>query len=241
MANLLTEKSAKIDKSNISGLGYLERMLYLAPASISGFNVCPQATEGCKASCIFTSGHGRYPRTQQARINRTHRFFNDREQFLTDLKEDIEKFEKKCDKLGQRAAIRLNGMSDLPWEKLDPSIFSDFPNIQFYDYTKITSRMFSKLPKNYHLTYSRSEYNWDNCLKVLRAGKNVAMVFDWPQYTTKFMRENWLDLKPTTYQRFKVADGETHDYRFLNKGLIGLYAKGRGRYDKTGFVVKQSV
>ncbi len=38
-------------------------------------------------------------------------------------------------------AVRLNDTSDLSWERLHPDLFTEFPNIQFYDYTKLYKRM----------------------------------------------------------------------------------------------------
>ncbi len=38
--------------------GFNTYILHLAPASLSGFNTCPKATEGCKAACLNTAGRG---------------------------------------------------------------------------------------------------------------------------------------------------------------------------------------
>jgi hypothetical protein len=62
------------------------------------------------------------------------------------------------------------------------SIFCHFPEVQFYDYTKIFSRAMDaaqgKMPKNYHLTFSYSEKtNLKEMERLLDAGGNVAMVF----------------------------------------------------------------
>ena len=39
---------------------YMTAILYLAPARTSGFNVCPLASAGCKASCLNTAGRGQW-------------------------------------------------------------------------------------------------------------------------------------------------------------------------------------
>lgn len=243
MPRLLTTRSAKMDKSNASGLGYLERMLYLAPAKVSGFNVCKDSTIGCETDCFFTAGHGRFDNVRKARIRKTLEFFNDKVKFRGDLEADIRNFEKRCNKLGQKTAIRLNGLSDLPWEIIYPTLFTDFPNVQFYDYTKTTERMFKEIPQNYHLTYSRSEHNWENCLKVMEAGMNVAAVFNFPELTYNKMKAQWADIMPTEFEGIEViTNGEEHDFRFMDTpGLCALMAKGRARKGTSGFVTHLSL
>jgi hypothetical protein len=125
----------------------------------------------------------------------------------------------------------LNGTSDLPWERIDPSLFALNPDVTFYDYTKIAGR-FRGLPANYHLTFSRSETN-DRIARswlILGAG-NVAVVFDTPKGRAL----------PSHWNGFPVIDGDTDDLRFLDpKGVVvGLRAKGKARKgDEYGFVVK---
>ena len=67
-------------------LGYKTAILYLAPSINSGFNVCPQASEGCKSACLYTSGHGRFDNVKQGRINKTRWYIQERESFLIQLK-----------------------------------------------------------------------------------------------------------------------------------------------------------
>jgi hypothetical protein len=56
----------------------------------------------------------------------------------------------------KRFFVRLNLLSDIPWEAMIPWMFEKFPKVQFYDYTKV---MFRKPPPNYDLTYSYSGEN----------------------------------------------------------------------------------
>lgn len=221
--------SAKIVKSNNAGLGYHTGILYLAPAKTSLIgNVCPNASEGCKASCLFTAGRGAYYNVQAARVRKTVLWYNNRQTFLDTLKDDIKKFEAKCFKLRLKPAIRLNGTSDIPWENYIS--LEEFGNIQFYDYTKNALRMCQFLdsknwPKNYHLTFSRSETNEKDAIDIRRMGGNVAVVF----YKTL----------PKKWQRFNVFNGDLTDLRFLDKpGICGLTAKGKAKKDTTGFVVR---
>jgi hypothetical protein len=217
-------KTSKGDK-----FGYMTGIMYLAPANISGFEVCPSRSEGCTAACLFTAGRGVYNNVRDARIRKTQLLFNNRSEFLNNLKDDIRLLVKKADKVGKIPCVRLNGTSDLGWEGLARDIMLDFANVQFYDYTKVLPRMLrfceGKLPKNYHLTFSRSEANWLDCKKVLKVGGNVAAVF--------------YKQLPNTYEGHKVVDGDLSDLRFLDDKnvIVGLKAKGKARYDDSNFVI----
>lgn len=210
-------------------LGYSTAILHLSPHKLSGKNVCPNASAGCIASCLNTSGYGIYKNVQNARLNKTKLFFSDRTNFLALLKEDIKIHYRRSLKAGLFTAIRLNGTSDLPWETICPDLFSDYQNIIFYDYTKSFKRMINFLngnfPLNYHLTFSRSEVNWNDCKEILSRGGNVAVVL----YYKKNLK---------SWQGYKVIDGDKHDLRFLDykKRIVLLSPKGKAKKDKTGFV-----
>lgn len=218
---LLTTKNLKVEKGN--KFGYFTAILHLAPFNLSGKNVCPNASNGCAESCLNTSGHGRYQRTQNARIRRTLQFFNDREQFFNDLRDDIKTVVRRAKKNGVIPCIRLNGTSDIPTLAL--KMAGEFPDVQFYDYTKNVKTFSMELPKNYHLTFSRSETNESKAIQVLKNGFNVAVVFE---------------KMPETWQGYKVVNGEESDLRFLDETnvVVGLTAKGRAKHDKSGFVIR---
>jgi hypothetical protein len=208
--------------------GILTGILYLAPAKLSGFEVCPKRSEGCTASCLYSAGMGAFSNVQKARIQKTLFYFGDRPKFLELIKEDIKKLQKQAKKDGQKLAIRLNGTSDLNWMQHD--VFSSFPDVQFYDYTKVFNRLTKEIPSNYHLTFSKSENNDLECIQALKLGFNVAVVFD----TKKG------DALPASWNGFPVYDGDDTDTRFLDpKGgyVIGLRAKGQAKKDISGFVV----
>ena len=208
--------------------GILTGILYLAPAKLSGFEVCPKRSEGCTASCLYSAGMGAFSNVQKARIQKTLFYFGDRPKFLELIKEDIKKLQKQAKKDGQKLAIRLNGTSDLNWMQHD--IFSSFPEVQFYDYTKVFNRLTKEIPSNYHLTFSKSENNDSECIQALKLGFNVAVVFD----TKKG------EALPASWNGFPVYDGDDTDTRFLDpKGgyVIGLRAKGQAKKDISGFVV----
>ena len=211
--------------------GYKTGILYLAPANISGHEVCPSRSEGCTSACLFTAGQGAMSNVRDARIRKTKLLFSDRIEFLNTLRADIETLVKESLKSGDKPCVRLNGTSDLGWEGLARDIMGDFSDVQFYDYTKVLPRMLryckGSLPDNYHLTFSRSEKNWDDCLEVLKMGGNVAAVFDSPI---------------ETYQSYTVVDGDKNDLRFLDDKnvIVGLKAKGKARKDESGFVIQVS-
>lgn len=217
LSNLKTRKGEKH--------GWLTGIVHLAPARLSGHNVCPMASKGCAAACLNSAGFGFYPSVQKARIAKTRLFFNDRFTFLTLLAGEIAAWQLTAKAKDMRLAIRLNGTSDIAWESIS-SIIQDFPSVTFYDYTKIPARLLRGTPDNYHLTFSRSESNGEQAKLLANLGHNVAVVFS--------------KTLPRTYWGKKVVNGDLTDLRFKDpKGvIIGLTAKGRGQTDKSGFVVR---
>jgi len=222
---LLSTANPKIQKG--AKLGYLSFILHLAPATLSGKETCPKRTAGCTAACLNTAGRGgmfkRGENTnmiQQARIRKTRMFFEQRDAFMAQLEKDIKLGIKQSAKLGLTPVFRLNGTSDLAWEKY--GIIEKFPNVQFYDYTKVLGRKVAHLP-NYHLTFSAADGNEADVQKAVSAGMNVAAVFD---------------KLPDSYMGRPVINADDTDLRFLDpKGCIaGLKAKGRAKKDTTGFV-----
>ena len=223
-ANFKTVKGEK--------LGYLTGILYLAPAKISGYEVCPRRSAGCTEACLYTAGMGAFSTVQQARIKKTKQFFEDRDNFLMQLRKDITALVRKAKKTNMIPAIRLNGTSDIEWTRF--GIMEEFPDVQFYDYTKVLSRIEhpeQDRPANYHITFSRNESNDDECEKALRLGFNVAAVFS----TKKG------EMFPKSWKEYFVYDGDETDLRFEDpKGgfIIGLRAKGKAKKDLSNFVIK---
>lgn len=171
-----------------------------------------------------------------ARIRRTARWVTDPAGFISDLRKDINLAKKHAAARGLRLAIRLNGTSDIVWEKKAPELFSEFSDVQFYDYTKIPKRMRDwaekKLPTNYYLTFSRSESNAAEVLTLPR-NVNIAVVF-----STKPKKP-----LPTVWMGRTVIDGDETDLRFLDPPgvIVGLRAKGKAKTAvglESGFVVR---
>jgi hypothetical protein len=224
---LLTTQNYKTTKGE--KLGILTGILYLAPAKISGYEVCPRRSAGCTEACLYTAGMGAFSNVQQARINKTKMFFEDRESFLTQLRKDIQSLVKKAEKMNMTPAIRLNGTSDIEWTRL--GLMQEFPNVQFYDYTKVLNRLTKDLPTNYHITFSQNESNGFEVMTALNSGFNAAVVFNVKKGDD--MIKEW--------NGYPVYDGDDTDLRFMDpKGgyVIGLRAKGKARKDESGFVIK---
>ncbi len=207
--------------------GYLTAILYLAPSNQSGFNVCPQASKGCKRACLYTAGNGSYPSVKLGRINKTLWYMQERESFLNQLRKEINLFIKKAKFKGLIPCIRLNGTSDISWE--NTGLIEEYKSIQWYDYTKVYNRALKfvsgKLPKNYHLTYSLNEDNKKQALDILKRGGNISAVFR--------------KTLPTQFKGFKVVNADINDLRFLDpsNSIAGLIAKGKAKNDYSGFVL----
>ena len=220
-----SSKAEKCRKVNV-----LNRVMYLTPGVF-----CPRATPGCLANCLgHTSGRMVMPTATRARDRRTALYKEDQEHFLRILRNDLWELQEEAQWRGMTPAVRLNGTSDIPWERLHRELLEEFEDVEFFDYTKIPQRVWQFVsgqignkpwPKNYHLTFSMSEKNQEESLKLLDSGGNVAVVF-WPKL-------------PAEWAGYRVIDGDQHDARFLDPEgvIVGLSAKGIARRDLSGFVV----
>jgi len=223
--------------------GYLTAIMYLAPARLSGYQMCPFAhLAQCEDPCLNTAGRGKFDNVQKARIRKTLMYHQFPELFNALLISEMHRAQRKANRMGLTLVVRLNGTSDIAWENeyigYSLTIFEMFPKIQFYDYTKAPTR--HKLPDNYHLTFSYSGVeSYKPIVKKWRdkrVDQNMAVVFESEKakYQTKF---------------YNVVNGDDSDLRFLDKGnhipgynnhfvVVGLTAKGNAKNDTTGFVVR---
>lgn len=258
--HLLTLSNPKTIKGEKKG--YLTAVLMLAPAYYSGFEVCPFRTPGCTRACLNTAGRGgmvkggasspeevihRSNVIQKARLRRTLLLYADTKiqtpkpkipfQFEIMLMDEIKRLVMFSQAEGYIPAVRLNGTSDLLWEKMRlesaPNIMSAFPHVQFYDYTKHPHKNRIPIPPNYYLNYSWHEQaiasrRANEWLRI--QGVNPVVVFD-----TK--KNHPL---PKTFMGFRVIDGDESDLRFKDPKnvVVGLRAKGFAKSDTTGFVVR---
>ena len=216
-----TIKSQKLgtDKTYVTGI------MYLAPHKLSGANVCPMAEQaGCVEGCLNSAGMGKFSNVQKARIAKTAWFNLDPKGFLDALKQDIDRFASWAIRKGLTPTIRLNGTSDIRFERY--GVPQAFPELQFYDYTKLHNR--KGLPENYSLTWSYSQASKaysDRLGDVIKSGMNAAVVF-----------RNGI---PASFKSVPTIDGDKHDLRFLDPlgVIVGLKAKGKAVRDQSGFVI----
>ena len=222
-------KTIKSDKKN----NYLTAILHLRPESTK---ICPyQDIAGCKTACLNTAGRGGMFKKgettnviQEARKRKTRLFLTAKDIFMDYLVDDITKFERYCKRKGKLPAVRLNGTSDIQWETIKinnyNNIFEAFPDIQFYDYTKIPTRKVDDIA-NYHLTWSYSEANTKYSKLFDSVINNIAVVFK--------------GTLPDSFKGRKVIDGDATDLRFLDQHnvVVGLKAKGKAKLDTSGFVI----
>jgi hypothetical protein len=228
-ADAKTKKGEKI--------GVLTGILYLAPAEISGYNVCPKSTNGCRKACLYSAGRaGVFPMITEARIRKTKQFKENRDWFMEMLQRNIKSLVKKAEKKNMVPAIRLNGTSDIMWEKEDvivdginhPNLMTAFPDVTFYDYTKVIGRKIALALPNYHLTFSLAENNDKTAWKAIEEGYSVAVVMNLSKKADK----------PITWKGYPVIDGDLSDVRFNDPvgHIVALTAKGKARKDTSGFV-----
>jgi len=212
-------------------------ILYLSPYNLNdtGKNVCPFATNGCAKACLNSAGRGKFSNVQKARRRKTNLFFQDPQKFTQDLAIDLAKINNKAVKENKTIFVRLNGTSDINFEKLLNRYlninFAQFVGLKFYDYTKDKNKALeystNEKREKYRITYSRSENDSERDIQnLLTNGVNVAIVF----------AKNL----PGEYLGFPVINGDLTDLRFNDQlgVIIGLKAKGEGKKDTSGFVIQ---
>ena len=219
--------------------GFEGVILHLAPHNLAdpSRSVCAWASWGCIKACLNTSGHGqskhalesdaiRSHHIHRARIRRTNLFWDNRPSFFETLHRELNNLEKRAANKGKRPIARLNGTSDLAWERF--GIPQAHPRIQFYNYSKSWNRCVDALEgvQNYALTYSRVETDRPCEIRAaVQMGVNVAVVFE---------------TMPDEWEGIQVIDGTKHDWRFKDPWgvIVGLLPMGRAKQDRTGFVVR---
>jgi hypothetical protein len=254
---IFSTDSAKAAKA--SGYGYLNAIQYMAPHSSAGVgNLCSHASPQCIALCLGThSGQAAMVSdlangtnaTRESRKKKARLFMSNRAAYMNEMARAIVKIIHKAKRDGLTPCIRLNGSTDISWErirfnldaktiaKLEPltgklrrvenvTLLELFHWVQFVDYTKNPNRL-GKAPANLDLTLSYSGNNSDACVNALLAGHNVAIVFH--------------GVLPESFAGFPVINGDLHDLRHLDaKGgfIVGLTPKGAtAKRDKSGFCV----
>jgi len=206
---------------------------------------CTHASPSCLKDCIYHTGNARFDSVPAAREMRTSKLFHPetKEETMVEIQLDIGRLEYFCSELNTKydnqikkyfgegfqfkPVIRLNGTTDINWAKEAAKLHEKFPNITFYDYTKVPKYMDMYLSgvnpytgkpfaPNYHITFSRSESNRTDALRYLELGGNVAIVFDKIPKTLTYNGKT-----------YRVIDGDRHDLRFLDD-VEGMKQEGEG-------------
>ncbi|MED5299787.1 MAG: hypothetical protein VYC35_02830 [Pseudomonadota bacterium] len=256
-SRMFSEDSAKAIKAQkfkeLNGINYMSpatfakkvaKLLNLDGAKLG--TVCADSTEGCENLCLGSESgqaairkEGELNACMESRVRKTHYFFTETQTYLTEVVYHICKLAEKAARLGLAPCVRLNGASDIPYERMklngfgNKTIFEIFPMIQFVDYTKILARL-GKEPQNLSLTFSLSEKNAADARRAAELGYNVAVVF--------------AEHLPAWYEidghKMPVLNGDEHDLRHTDPRrpggyIVGLTPKGRkAKADKSGFVVR---
>ena len=208
-------------------------ILYLAPhtQNSKNHNLCPMASNGCAAACLFTAGRGIMAPVIAGRVKKTEYYLRDKKAFMQQLAKEIQTKCLTAYKRNEKIAFRLNGTTDVDFvyllKKYANFDISNYKDVAiFYDYTKLISKIKRyKDHANYFLTFSRSEENESTAKSVLALGGNVAAVFR--------------DELPEYWNGYRVIDGDSSDLMMVyNKNVVlGLRAKGEAKKDKSGFVI----
>ena len=217
--------------------GTVTYCLYLAPWNLSGYNVCPGGKH-CSKFCLNGSGHNKsdimargveQSIINRSRIKKTRLFYEHKDIFMQLVIHEINKTRRYAEARGMNFAVRLNGTSDISPEAFTykgKNILQWFPDVQFYDYTKVFNRI--KLVdkyENYYLVFSYDGHNIEKCLEALALGVNVAVVFANQE------------MLPMRFAGFPVTSGNEYDMRYLDPDghVVGLhYHTTAANYDKKG-------
>ncbi len=237
----LLGSSIKVEKSKKKNA--LTSIIYMAPQKESvrygGANMCLFASIGCTNGCLGRwSGRLRMRNSYNSKAWKTLTWLYANKLYKEFLISESKTHLKRAKKKNMEPSIRPNGTSDIVYETLFPELFTEVPEMSYYDYTKIPVRYARYIaakktkhvsfPSNYHLTFSRSESNHEDSMNIMHSGGNVAAVF---ANLDKAIAEG--------YEGFPVYNGDLTDFRPSDPDnhWIGLSIKG-GIKDESGFVIQ---
>lgn len=196
----------KVERRTSVGLSLLPARMAFAMAGLGDGSLCLWSTPQCRSTCLVFSGLNRAdPYNQGVKLAKARALLEEPIAFCRVLLAAIHRFACGEDCLGWHPYVRLNVYSDIPWERFFPELFRSFPDVSFYDYTKVPGRT---TPDNYDLTfsYSGTPANIEHCEKELRRPRRVAVVFGVPSGAPM----------PSEFLGHRVIDGTLHDFRPLD-------------------------
>lgn len=231
---------------------------------LKGPNLCAGSTKACRHSCLVFSGQNwAADWSALAKFYKTKALFGNPDAFGTLLHRACANVantdaasRRKGGKNRMHYMIRLNVISDIPWERVFPDLFSSLPpEFQFYDYTKIADRYAQPgFPSNYDLTFSASGRNLDAVTRALQQGQRVAGVIHIPEWELgaadrsvkkrkglkidpvyeeaqkKARHRLWASKLPKECMGYEVIDGDVNDVRAFDPApsIIALRWKAPG-------------
>ena len=216
--------------------------IYLSSGNLSGFEVCnKEHSKLCRENCLMGSGQNRVNRMSttnnkgvidRSRNTKTRLFFANREVFMRLIAEEIKREKAKAISKGNSFSVRINATSDInpiAFALDGKNLFELFPNVMFYDYTKVPSRIaLAEKYNNYDITWSiDGDCNNETIgLEYLSNGGRVAVVFG-----TETLPKKW--------HGYEVIDGDKYDMRYRDGNVVvGLkFKKTANNYINGHFVM----
>jgi hypothetical protein len=219
------EEPVKLD----DGRGIETAGLALAPAYQEGkFSTCPNSAS-CKDECLgktsgnyFKVGGGKdltaFKGPRLNSLKKTIAMMREPEAFAVKLHDEISAAKREAARNGNHLGVRLNVLSDIN-PLIHKSLIEAHPDVSFYDYTKNNS---NPVASNHHYTYSSTgvsnpdlgidneHTNWKQMRRRLDQGSNVAMAFSHREHLPEVVVDQ------ETGKRYKVVNGDTHDFRPLD-------------------------
>lgn len=206
----------------------------------SGFNLCEGSSRECRDSCLIFAGQNASTRYNTYRkVAQVMALLQQPVAFMRMLVESIDKWLIDCTfykrprkEMEFSPFFRLNMLSDIPWERLAPWLFSRFKPVEngrplrWYDYTKVPDRRaMPGFPANYDLTfslsgddeneaYARREMElYDSKVAVVFLGKKKSAKGEWEPILVKGDKASKQVPLPDGFWGMDVVDGDRSDVR----------------------------
>lgn len=198
-------------------------------------NSCVNATKySCFKTCVNFAGHGVYKNVRNTRIEKTKLFYNDFKTFKKLLEIELIKENLKAKRQNKILTVRLNTYSDINVIKFYSDLIKKYPDVLFYDYTKIIEYVY-KLKEyhdrnellNYNIVYSLNidEINNIEFIKNILNITSVVMVLPICNNTKNKNFDQFMS-KYKYFKEFEIINGDMQDIRTEKGKIICLSFKG---------------